>query len=125
MKDNAQRGTRRKIRRCEKQRSKTGERVNVGLYYKIARQRKVSNKSSLSLSQVYFKDVPSLLHRSPVASDAPERSHTLPVGIPSATDRAVSFPLTDDQGPVSRVHAPQAARPVPRCRVQGDRLGAA
>ena len=54
-------------------------------------------------------------------SDAPERSHTLPVGIPSATDRAVSFPLTDDQGPVSRVHAPQAARPVPRCRVQGDR----
>ena len=54
MKDNAQRGTRRKIRRCEKQRSKTGERVNVGLYYKIARQRKVSNKSSLSLSQVYF-----------------------------------------------------------------------
>ena len=68
------------------------------------------------------EDVPSLLHRSPVASDAPERSHTF---TGSATDRAVSFPLTDDQGPVSRVHAPQAARPVPRCRVQGDRLGAA
>ena len=44
MKDNAQRGTRRKIRRCEKQRSKTGERVNVGLYYKIARHANIEHK---------------------------------------------------------------------------------